>query len=106
MYLDDVIAIHSRLTNVPKELRATAHTYGPPVVMVTCKTVREAELVAQWIRHAREDMCTLLAELGERKEAEQLAMDFTGAMAELREAVGGAFDGVDADAYVRELRGD
>lgn len=28
------------------------------------------------------------------------------AMAELRETVGGAFDGVDADAYVREMRED
>jgi hypothetical protein len=28
------------------------------------------------------------------------------AFAELREAVDGAYDGVDADAYVRELRGD
>ncbi len=75
MFLDDVIAIHSRLSNVPKELRATATTYGLPVVMVTCRTAREAELVAWFIRHARQDMCTLLAELGERKEEEQLAME-------------------------------
>lgn len=75
MTLGDIIGIHSRLSNVPKELRATAHTYGPPVVMVTCKTPREAELVAQFIRHAREDICTLLTELGERKEIEQVEME-------------------------------
>ncbi len=74
MTLDDMIGIHSRLSNVPKELRATAHSYGPPVVMVTCKTAREAELVAQFIRHARRDMCLLLKELGERREAEQMEL--------------------------------
>ncbi len=75
MTLDDIIGIHSRLSNVPKELRATAHTHGPPVVMVTCKTAREAELVAQFIKHAREDMCALLKELGERKELEQAELE-------------------------------
>lgn len=77
MYLDDIIAIHSRLSNVPKELRATAHSYGAPAVLIACKTAREAELVAQFIRHARADMCTLLTELGERKELEQAEMELT-----------------------------
>ncbi len=78
MFLDDVIAIHSRLTNVPKELRATAHTAGTPAVLIACKTAREAELVAFFIRHAHSDICLLLTELGERREAEQLAMELNG----------------------------
>ncbi len=74
MTLDDVIAIHSRLSNVPCELRATAHTAGTPAVLIACKTAREAELVAWFIRHARADMIMLLTELGERREAEQAEM--------------------------------
>ncbi len=75
MYLDDIIAIHSRLSNVPKELRATATTYGLPVVTITCKTEQQARLVADFIRHARADMCLLLKELGERREAEQMELE-------------------------------
>jgi hypothetical protein len=75
MTLDDIIAIHSRLTNVPKELRATAHTAGTPAVLIACETQREAELVTFFVRHARSDILTLLTELGERREAEQLTLE-------------------------------
>ncbi len=83
MYLDDIIAIHSRLSNVPAALRATANTAGTPAVLIACKTAREAEVVAWFIRHARADMIALLKELGERKEAEQAEM-FTDAAQEAR----------------------
>ncbi len=77
MTLDDIIAIHSRLSNVPKELRATANTAGTPAVLIACRTAREAELVAWFIRNARADMITLLTELGERKELEQAEMELS-----------------------------
>lgn len=75
MFLDDIIAIHRRLSSVPVELRATATTYGLPVVTVTCKTEQQARLIADFIKHARADMCLLLKELGERKELEQAEME-------------------------------
>jgi hypothetical protein len=71
---DDLNAIRERVAAAPKQLTATAHTYGPPVVMITCRTVRQAEAVAKFINHAPGDLRALLAALDMPAEPEQITM--------------------------------
>ncbi len=54
---------------------ARAYTYGPPVVMVHCRTKDEAEALAEFLNHAPADIRALLAEVGVDVEPQQQAMD-------------------------------
>lgn len=68
-------AIRDRVAAVPAEIRATAHTYGAPCVMISCRSAKEAELIAAFVRSARADIAALLTELGEPVEPVQEAME-------------------------------
>lgn len=70
-------AIRERALAAPAELRATAHSYGAPCVMIPCRTAREAEAVAAFVRAARPDIAALLAELGEPIDPAQAMMELT-----------------------------
>lgn len=68
-------AIRQRAAAVAPELRATAHTYGVPCVMISCRSAKEAETVAAFVRQARADIAALLAEVGEPVEPAQAVME-------------------------------
>lgn len=70
-----LIAIRERAAAVPAELRVSAHSYGTPAVLIPCRTAREAEVVAGFVRLARADIVALLAQLGEHVEPMQAAME-------------------------------
>lgn len=70
-------AIRDRAAAAPAELRATAHTYGAPTVLILCRTAREAEAVAAFVRSARADIAALLAELGQPIDPAQVVMELT-----------------------------
>ena len=57
-------AILARLRACPAVLRPAVDTFGPPCVMITCRTVAEAEAVAALITHAPADLRYLLEMLG------------------------------------------
>lgn len=68
-------AIRERAAAVPAELRATAHTYGAPAVLIPCRTNREAEAIAAFVQWARSDIAALLKALGEPLEPAQAVME-------------------------------
>jgi hypothetical protein len=70
-----LIAIRERAAAVSTDLRATAHSYGAPCVMIPCQSARQAEAVAIFVRAARADIAALLAEVGEPIEPAQAVME-------------------------------
>lgn len=70
-----LVNIRQRAAAVPAELRATAHSYGAPCVLISCRTAHEAEAVATFIHQARADIAALLAEVGEPVEPVQAVME-------------------------------
>lgn len=68
-------AIRERAAATPAELRASAHSYGPPCVLIPCRTAEEAEAIAAFVRHAPTDIRALLAEVGEHVEPMQAVME-------------------------------
>jgi hypothetical protein len=76
-YSTTFFGLTEQFQGVPANLRATAHTYGPPAVLISCRTAREAEAVAAFVRQARGDIAALLAEAGEPVEPAQIVMELT-----------------------------
>ncbi len=68
-------AIRERAAAAPAEIRATAHTFGSPAVLIPCRTAHEAEAVAAFVRQARADIAALLTEIGEPIEPAQAMME-------------------------------
>lgn len=64
-------AIRERLKAAPA-FTPYVHTYGSVVVMITCANKREAEALAEFLEHAREDIETLLD--GAAAEIAQMAL--------------------------------
>lgn len=72
---ETLAAIRERAAAVPADLRATAHTYGAPCVLIPCRSAKEAQAVAAFVRAARADIAALLAEAGEHVEPAQTVME-------------------------------
>jgi hypothetical protein len=62
-------AIRARLKAAPTFV-PHVHTYGTTVVMITCENKRTAEALAEFLKHARDDIEALLGE----QEPEQASL--------------------------------
>lgn len=75
MKADQLGQIVERFQAAPAAFEPHVHSYGPVVVMISCTNVRQAEALAELLRHVRTDMAALLKEIRVEVEPAQLAME-------------------------------
>lgn len=75
MKAEHVEQIVARIQAAPKEFKPVAHTYGLPVVMISCANAHQCEALAELLKHARADLVALLGGIGVDVEPVQKTME-------------------------------
>lgn len=75
MKADQIKQIVARIQAAPKDFKPRAHTYGPPVVMISCANARQCEALAELLTHVRDDLTALLKEIRVDVEPTQQVME-------------------------------